>query len=149
MSSTLSPEQAAQRVGLSRWTISRALQAGRLRGVRDNRGRWRIEVEDLDAWLAAQTPTQVSTTLSELLAVQHTPDNEQAHQLLTTEVAVLKARLEASEGRAAELERDRDEARSERDRWRQMAERLSEGNHLPPPLPKPQSGFLARLLGRI
>ena len=56
MSSTLSPEQAAQRVGLSRWTVSRALQAGRLRGVRDNRGRWRIEVEDLDAWLAAQAP---------------------------------------------------------------------------------------------
>jgi len=85
---------------------------------------------------------------SELLAVQHTSGDGQAHQLLTTEVAVLKARLEALEGRAAELERDRDEARSERDRWRQMAERLSEGNHLPPPQSKPQSGFLARLLGR-
>ena len=147
MSSTLSPEQASQRVGLSRWTVSRALQAGRLRGVRDNRGRWRIEAEDLDAWLAAQPPAQASTTHSDLLAVQHTPDNEQAHRLLTTEVAVLKARLEAFEGRAAELERDRDEARSERDRWRQMAERLSEGNHLPPPVPKPSGGFLARLLG--
>jgi exonuclease VII large subunit len=116
--------------------------------VRDNRGRWRIEAEDLDAWLAAQTPTQASTMLSELLAVQHTPDDEQTHQLLTTEVAVLRARLEAFEGRAAELERDRDEARSERDRWRQMAERLSEGTHLPPSVPKPSGGFLARLLGR-
>lgn len=148
MSSTLSPEQAAKQAGLSRWTVSRALQAGRLRGVRDNRGRWRIEAEDLDAWLAEHPPAQASASHSELLAVQLPLHGEHAHQLLTTEVAVLKVRLEAVEGRAADLERDRDEARSERDRWRQMAERLSEASLPPSPPSKPQGGFLARLLGR-
>ena len=51
---TLSLDQAAKRAGVSRWTISRALQAGRLLGIRDNRGRWRIESELLDAWVVEQ-----------------------------------------------------------------------------------------------
>jgi excisionase family DNA binding protein len=51
---TLSLDQAAKRAGVSRWTVSRALQSGRLLGIRDNRGRWRIEAEPLDAWAAEQ-----------------------------------------------------------------------------------------------
>ena len=158
MSRTLSPEQAAKQAGLSRWTISRALQAGRIRGIRDNRGRWRIEPEALEEWLAEQARVQASSPHTELHTVQtplhseqHTGQHSQAetsaHQLLITEVAVLKTRLEVLESRAAELIQDRDEARSERDHWRQMAERLSEPSPSLPPL-KPPASFLARLFGR-
>jgi excisionase family DNA binding protein len=55
---TLSLDQAAKRIGVSRWTVSRALQSGRLLGIRDNRGRWRIEPEPLDAWAAEQRTEQ-------------------------------------------------------------------------------------------
>lgn len=158
MGNPLSPEQAAKRAGLSRWTISRALQAGKLRGIRDNRGRWRVETDDLDAWLAEHPPTLHAEQHSEqpaLHTVQHTEHHglpaEQERHVLTTEIAVLRTRLEAVEGRATELALERDEARTDRDRWRVMAEHLvereTERPAKPPVEARPRSGFLARLLG--
>jgi excisionase family DNA binding protein len=59
MSSTLSPQQAADRVGTSRWTVSRALLSADLEGTRNNRGHWRIEAGTVDAWAALHVRSEV------------------------------------------------------------------------------------------
>ena len=117
MGAAFTLDQAAERAGVSRWTVARALKAGRLRGFRDNRGRWRVDPEALDAWAAEQGTVphmvQAIATAEQPGAVVQTlgPD-------LATEFAVLRVRLEGAEARAAELERDRDH-------WRELAGRLS------------------------
>lgn len=49
----LSASVAAKRVGLSPWTLYRAIQAGHLRAFRPTgpAGRYRIREDDLQAWL--------------------------------------------------------------------------------------------------
>ena len=153
MTSTLSLNEAAQRVGLSRWPVSRALQAGHLRGVRDNRGRWRVEAGDLDAWAAEHGSVELSTGAHGVRhGAQHGADGASTvldrSSAPSTEVAELRLRLEAAELRATDLVHEREEARRERDRWRAMAERLVEREAERPAVPEPRRGLLARLLGR-
>lgn len=134
----LSPAQAAQRVGVSRSKISRALTGGELHGVRDNRGHWRIEPEAADAWAAEQcanthehranavneqSNTVQTTTVS-------TPDNKPSPD--TLELVATKAENGQLRERLADLENERERERDhfrermadlERDRneWRDMA----------------------------
>jgi excisionase family DNA binding protein len=160
MGSILSLNEAAERAGLSRWPVSRALQAGRLRGIRDNRGRWRIEAADLDAWAAEQPRTVPHEVPHD---VQHgakaEPHRSGTVPALAIEVATLRAKLEAAEARAVEFAqervefaREREEVRAERDRWRMMAERLVECEAERPtslqPEVQPRPGLLARLFGQ-
>jgi len=135
MSTAFTLNQAAKRAGVSRWTIARALKAGRLQGFRDNHGRWRVDPEALETWASEQGTVphmvQAIATAEQTGAVVQPPGPD-----LTTEIAVLRVRLEGAEARAAELERDRDH-------WRQMAERLS--------LPRSvevRPGLLGRLFGQ-
>ena len=153
MTSTLSLNEAARRVGLSRWPVSRALQAGHLRGTRDNRGRWRVQTDDLEAWAAEHGSVEPSTGAHSVRhGAQHGADEAstvlERSSASSVEVAELRLRLEAAELRAADLVHERDEARRERDRWRTMAERLVEREAERPAVPEPRRGLLARLLGR-
>lgn len=52
----LTTRQAAQRAGVHERTIRRALAAGTLAG-QTIAGRWRIDVGDVDTWLAVGAPT--------------------------------------------------------------------------------------------
>lgn len=52
----LTPASAAAIAGLHERTIRRALAAGTLRGSK-RAGRWRIELTDLEAWIANGAPT--------------------------------------------------------------------------------------------
>lgn len=108
----LSPAQAAHRSGVSRWTISRALKAGELRGQRDNLGAWRIEPEDLDAW-AAHRAAAVRPSAS-------APPAAPAAETAELRVALARAEAEASglRERLADLAADRDA-------WRAQAQELA------------------------
>lgn len=94
----ISPEAAAQLVGVSRFAVMRALKAERLLGFRDNRGRWQIERSEVERWGAARP-------------AQKEREQPPAH----VEAAVLAVKLSAAEARA-------EAAEAERDRWRAMAE---------------------------
>jgi len=81
----LSPAQAAEHAGVHRRTIYRALAAGALCGGRvatTKRGsRWRIRLEDVDAWIEAGAPT----TADRPPAVTHTrPREARAERTPTT-----------------------------------------------------------------
>ncbi|WP_415839933.1 helix-turn-helix domain-containing protein [Paracoccus yeei] len=100
-----SPKGAAAHVGCGRTTIMRALSTGELRAIRDNKGGWRITEPDLIAWSGQRPVTD-----------QPEPEQYTVTQMDTPETVT---RLAVAEARLAD-------ALTERDRWRDLALRLSE-----------------------
>lgn len=99
--SHMSPAQAAQVVGVSRWTVMRAIKSQSLHAIRDNKNQWRISSADLDAWMSH--------------SVQF--DNA-APDVHTRElIAQLREKLASETSRA-------DAAEADRDRWQAMAHKL-------------------------
>lgn len=107
MTRRLTPAQAAKRAGVSRSTISRALQNMELVGIRGNNNRWTIAEEDLEKWSVISAQDRSSD--------QFPKTNEQLLQL-SSEVSVQFAKIELLEAQIADLKADRDE-------WRAMAKR--------------------------
>ena len=102
VSAHLSPAQAADRAGVSRWTVMRAVKAGRIEGHRDNRNHWQLDPDAVDAWAAAHCVHSVPAH------TPHTPD-AQAIELaeMRVETRHLRERL--------------DEMKVERDEWMREA----------------------------
>jgi excisionase family DNA binding protein len=98
----MTPAQAAAQAGLSRWSIMRAINSGKLKAIRDNRNCWQISEANLKAWLAN--------------AVRTVKD---AHPEQSAALAEANARATAAE-------RARDQAEADRDRWQRMAEQLAQ-----------------------
>ena len=109
---TLTPEQAAQLAKVSRWTILRAIKSQRLQAKRDNRNRWHISPNDLEAWSAHTVQAQQNAPLA--------PYPAQAD-----ETPALRAALAAATARADAAERARDQAEADRNQWRDMAQTLA------------------------
>lgn len=106
----MSPAQAAQATGVSRWTIMRAIKSHDLHASRDNRNQWRIASEDLDRWRSHTVRTQAVPHTS------HTPDT----------VIELREQLAAVTVRAEAAERARDQAEADRDQWQAIAQKLAD-----------------------
>jgi len=123
--------KAAIEVGKSKPTILKALQTGRLSGLKVG-NEWQIEPAEL--FRVYPKMTAVNDKVSSLV-------NEQVYPRLTTEnaleIAVLQAKLEAAMKQIDDLKEDRDQ-------WRVTANRLLSS----PPTPASRVGFLAGLLGR-
>lgn len=111
----LTPEQAAKLANVSRWTILRAIKSQRLKAIRDNRNRWQIRNEDLEAW---RTHSVHSVQAHQF--AHPAPDPAQAD-----ETPALREALAAATERAAAAERARDQAEADRDQWRDMAQTLA------------------------
>jgi excisionase family DNA binding protein len=127
MSSTLSPQQAADRVGASRWTINRALLSGDLKGSRNNRGHWKVDPSDVDAWAAENVRTEQHT---EQRTEQQSPQEANiAHTFavenagLKVEVSQLRERLAEAQEHAANARSDLAEARKEREKFLEILAR--------------------------
>lgn len=103
----ISPTEAAQRIGVSRWSIMRAVKSHKLRAKRDNRNHWLITPDDLSAWRA-----QYAHTVRRQMS---------AHP---TEVTELREKLVSETARADAAERARDQAEADRDAWKQQASAL-------------------------
>jgi excisionase family DNA binding protein len=96
--------EAAQRVGLHRSNLLRAIKAGRISAVRDDGGAWQVDESELvrvygDLRSATLQPAQ--------------PD------------ALLQLKLEHAEQRCCELMRRAERAEREADEWREQAKRLA------------------------
>lgn len=99
----MSPAQAAQVAGVSRWTIMRAIKAQELQAMRDNRNHWQIAPEALDRWMASTVRTPDAA---------HTPHSYQDSPETLAKLAAETARADAAE--------------ADRDAWRAMAEKLAD-----------------------
>lgn len=106
---TLSPNEAAKQSGVSRRSIMRAIEAGELAARRDNRNQWQIEAESLAHWAPRSTAQDVA---------QSVPTPERQPETINTDLLVqsLRELIEAERRRA-------DAAETDRDAWREMAQR--------------------------
>jgi excisionase family DNA binding protein len=100
----ISLAEAAQRVGIHRSNLLRAIKAGRISGTRDDAGSWQIDPAELvrvygDLHSATLQPAQ--------------PD------------ALLQLKLEHAEQRCCELTRRAERAEREADEWRDQARRVA------------------------
>ena len=93
----LTTAQAAARSGASRFAIHRAIKSGALHPVRDNRGRYLFDAEELDAWSATRAHL-VAQSLRDDSATEPATDAAQA------EITALRDRLADAEKRAAVAE---------------------------------------------
>lgn len=95
---------------MSRWAIMRAINGHKLKALRDNRNNWQISIENLDQWCAHSVRQQL-------------PAHTFAHP---DESPEMREKLAGETARADAAERARDQAELDRDRWREMAEKLAE-----------------------
>lgn len=101
----MSPAQAAQVAGVSRWTIMRAIKSHELLAIRDNKNHWRISQNDLDSW--------------RLHTVRIVDDAHTLHTHEALEIERLKGEVDAER-------RLREAVEADRDRWQAMAEKLAD-----------------------
>lgn len=124
--------QAAKAAGISKATITRALKSGKISGTKDDSGAWTIDPAELHRVFPPVADEPPETQIMKRSA----PPKE------TSETGVLERENQMLREALAE-------ARQERDRWHQIAERLS----IAPPVsapdhPKPIMGFWSRLFGK-
>lgn len=122
--------QAAKASGVSTATITRALKSGKISGQKDDNGAWVIDPAELHRVFPPVSVIQLETRSMKQYA---TPEKTDGITGLERENQMLREALA--------------DARQERDRWHEIADRLS----LAPPAatpPQPDQGFWARLIGR-
>lgn len=153
--------QAAERAGLSKATIHRAIRSGRLSARRDTGGAYRIDASEL----ARVYPETLQETASE--AVRNHPEAVETMAVMQERVRSLEVQLaDAHETARRERETAQDSIIDLRRRLDRAEERVLALSAPPsqPPVPatavvepvapapltpsKPQAGFLARLFGR-
>jgi excisionase family DNA binding protein len=122
MSMHLTSAQAALRVGVSRWTITRAIKSGELRAIRDNKGVWLITEADLSAWRSAPDAPGAHLVHAPNAAPENAPAAPHI-SILRGELAALAVKLEAAD---AALEREREERVRERVAWERERETILE-----------------------
>lgn len=159
MTTPLTPQQAADRAGCARSSIMRALSLGNLKASRNNLGHWLIDPAVLDDWLSMRSPVRHSPSIRIDTSVDTpsiTLDSSADTALSELRRERDEARLEAAAMRAEAVQlRERlgearshmDDARVDRDRWRDMAERLARHDAEQPTEPQLRPTLLARLLG--
>ncbi len=153
---SLSPAEAARHVGLTKQSVIKAIRSGRLSAHKDANGGWSIEpVELFRVWAAVnQDRGKVAPQVDAGLP----PENNEVVAALKGQIDLLRSQL--------------DDVRTDRNHWRQIAERSLLTDQRPPseqpiealsqpadfqpvtappetasPTP-PVPGFWSRLLGR-
>jgi DNA-binding MurR/RpiR family transcriptional regulator len=124
--------QAAKATGVATATITRALKSGRISGIKDEKGTWMIDVAELHRVFPPLAAQDAGTPL-----VKHdaTPKSIHAVAALERELDVLRETLS--------------DVRTDRDKWRDMAERLSLAAPSMPIKAEPRKGIWTLLTKRI
>lgn len=124
--------QAAKATGVATATITRALKSGRISGQKDESGAWVIDPSELHRVFPPVSKQDSATpNTQDHATARETPERGPEISALEREVQTLREALS--------------DAREDRDKWRDMAERLS----IAPPqaIPSKQS-LWSRLVGK-
>ncbi|MBJ7527137.1 MAG: hypothetical protein JHD10_07855 [Sphingomonadaceae bacterium] len=123
----LSLGEAAKAAGVAKGTVSKALKSGKLSYSEKTSAGYKIDTSELFR-VFPRKPLE-------------TPQNERLETPAeTTELAVLRVRLDAAEQRASDLSKQLDRAHEEKLRLMAL---------LPAPNEKGRQGFWSRLRGRV
>lgn len=120
----LTAAQAAHRAGVSRPTISRALKAGELPGIRDNSGSWRLDPAEVDAWSRHRASVHAEQRSHTAHAQVQDGLDAQLEQV-RTELVAAREQIARLEGQATAHGERLADALIDRDAWKALAERLS------------------------
>lgn len=104
----ISPAQAAHTAQVSRRTIMRAIDNKELKAFRDNRNCWKINPSDLNKWADSQRAP-----------------NEHAHKETPTPPTLEAIDIERLKGQVETERQLRLAAETDRDHWRDMAQKLA------------------------
>ena len=104
---TLTPNQAAKKLGISRRTIMRAIEQHNLHAIRDNRNQWQINDTDLAQWAPSKYAQPIAQTTPTLAHPIHE---------MQIRIAVLETDLKAATNIISDL-------KTERDAWREQAQK--------------------------
>lgn len=124
--------QAAKATGVATATITRALKNGKISGQKDESGAWMIDPAELH-----RVFPPIAKQHSETPSMKE-PETPRATHERTPETIALEREVQT-------LREALSDAREDRDKWRDMAERLSLA---PPPPATGKLGFWARLTGK-
>lgn len=128
--------QAAKEVGVSKSTLSRAIEKGRMSAQKNDLGRFQIDPSEL---FRVFSPVLRNSDETQQFEQDATRNETFKTAVLEKEIEHLKATIAMVQEREADL-------KVERDNWRDQAQRLA--------LPKPEVkevksvGIISRLLGR-
>lgn len=124
--------QAAKATGVATATITRALKSGKISGHKDKSGAWSIDAAELH-----RVFPPISTQHRESHSVKGVATPHETHER-PTEINALEREVQT-------LRDALSDAREDRDKWRDMAERLSLA---PPATSASKPGLWARLTGK-
>ena len=111
--------EAAAACGLNKTTILRAIKAGKISGTKDEHGGWFVEPAELHR---VYPPADARNGAGNGL---HSDTQHPAQHPDTVALVEAKSRAELAESRLADLKAALDELRSDRDAWREQAQRLA------------------------
>lgn len=145
--STLSPREAARIANVGKSTIMRAIEATQLEARRDNRNQWRIERSALDRWTVDRPGPDRDSPTDRVKADRDSPLGRTGAEWSTLADDLDKARLTIAQMEARLEERAAlvRAAEADRDRWRALAEKLTDRPTAPSADPAP---FLTSPRGR-
>jgi excisionase family DNA binding protein len=115
--SHMSPAQAAQVAGVSRWTIMRAIKSHHLSAYRDNKNQWKISQEALDDWRSHTVRTQDD---------EHTVHSQTDYEIMRQKLSEQAARADVAEALLARERELNASLAADRDHWRQQAHSLTQ-----------------------
>ena len=125
--STLSPREAARIANVGKSTIMRAIEATQLEARRDNRNQWRIERSALDRWTMDRPGPDRDSPTDRVKVDRDSPLGRTGADWSTLADDLDKARLTIAQMEARLEERAAlvRAAEADRDRWRALAEKLT------------------------
>lgn len=126
--SALSPREAARIANVGKSTIMRAIEATQLEARRDNRNQWRIERSALDRWTMDRPGPDRDSPTDRVKADRDSPLGRTGADWSTLVDDMNKARLTIAQMEARLEERAAlvRAAEADRDRWRALAEKLTD-----------------------
>ena len=126
--STLSPREAARIAKVGKSTIMRAIEAAQLEARRDNRNQWRIEHSALDRWTTDRPGSDRDSPMD-----RPEPDRDSPIGRIGADWSTLADDLNTARLTIAQMEARLEEraalvraAEADRDRWRALAEKLTD-----------------------
>ncbi|WP_221831371.1 helix-turn-helix domain-containing protein, partial [Paracoccus yeei] len=126
--STLSPREAARIAKVGKSTIMRAIESTQLEARRDNRNQWRIERSALDRWTMDRPGPDRDSPTDRAKMDRDSPLGRTGADWSTLADDLDKARLTIAQMEARLEERAAlvRAAEADRDRWRALAEKLTD-----------------------
>lgn len=112
---TLTPLAAAAHASCGRTTIMKAIKSHDLKAIRDNRNRWKIEVQDLDRWMKDRPVSDATLTVT---AASLTLDSRAGEGDTSLKLAAAEEKILGLEARLSDTQADRNA-------WRAQAEMLA------------------------